>query len=173
MPDFDFRLTAVAQPLDSGVYLAEALFFPEVALIGRRLGVLHEALQANARILTESLPPEDLFRRHAAGAPETAEVTLDLPPPPRSVAWRRPVSLTFPVVRWAHGSAAHVAYVPALGIVVLAESADDLNTLLPEHIHAALLRMRAGSLGSLVWLQRCRKLRLHEMTFSAHVLTPR
>jgi ATP-dependent Clp protease ATP-binding subunit ClpA len=173
MPDFEFRLTAVLQTLENQTHLAEALFFPEVSCYGDAPDALLAALRTNARRLAESSPTLQLHCRHAGELPEVAAVTVVLDPPPRSAAWREPVTLTFHAVRWVHGEA-HVAFVPALGIEVVAGKPEELEPRLAGHLRAALLRSEAAtSLGRLVWLQRGQTVQVESLTFTATLKTPK
>src|ERR1051325_1215355 len=95
MPQYTFRLTAVFQTFENDTHLAEALFFPEVSRFGANLKRLENALKENAARLAEEAPALELYRRHLTGPAETGQARLILQPPPRSLAWRRPVELCF------------------------------------------------------------------------------
>ncbi|HZS03912.1 MAG TPA: AAA family ATPase [Blastocatellia bacterium] len=175
MPKHDFLFTAVVQSLENDNYLAEALFFPEISRFRTNSDAPKDDLRANlSRIVEEDLPPIELHRRHSVGEPVVSEVAIELEPPSRSVAWRRPVALRFHVVRWAHGDNAHLAFIPALGIEIIASNAEELEAQIPRHIHTHLLRTKAAaSLGPLVWLQRCRSLEIERLSFTASIHTPK
>ena len=79
-----------------------------------------------------------VLRRFDAGQPfadsepiSIEEVTLD--PPQGQLAFCQPLLLRFPVVRWSHGSAAELAYLPTLQIEVVAKDAEELSARLPQH----------------------------------------
>ncbi len=174
MTDHALGLSVIIRTLENRTHLAEALLFPAVSRYGSRPERLREALEGNVRRIVAALPPGEVYRRRPPGLVEAGAVSLTLEPPPRSLAWREPVELTFPVVRWSHGGEAHLAYVPALGIEVLAARPEDLDTLLPAHIRAALLRTRAAiSLRQLVWLQRGQALRVETRTIIVPVRSPK
>jgi ATP-dependent Clp protease ATP-binding subunit ClpA len=173
MPEFEFRLTGVVQALENDVCLAEVLFFPEVSCLADDRATLRQALRHNAQHIVCALPPVELYRRHQAGPIEVAELRLTLAAPPRSAAWREPVELLLPLLKWAHGTDSFLARVPVLGIEVMAGSALELKLLLPEHVRAALLRGKRMRLDHLVRLQRCRKLEIEPLTFTAALPTPR
>ena len=66
------------------------------------------------------------------------------------------------------------AYVPALGIAVLAETAEALDERLPRHIRLALQRTRAStSLRALAVLQRCGELRVLPLSLRVNLRTPK
>src|SRR5262249_12227288 len=151
----------------------EALLFPEVSTLGDDREFLHYTAEHNAQHLLQALDAVALHRRHAPDAVEVIAVPLTLEPPTRAAAWRTPVTLSFPAVRWAHGEDAQLAFVPALGIEVVAPTPEDLERLLPAHVRAALFRTKAAhSLGTLALLQRCRSLRGEPLTVTARVQTP-
>src|SRR5262249_16953107 len=153
-------LSAVLQELETGAWLAEALFFPAVSCLGDDPDRLLDRLRRHARRSAEATEAISLHRLHAAGPPRATMGPLALAPPPRPPLWRGPLALSFPVVRWDHGTPpeAAVAFLPSLGIEVVAASAEELDRLIPSHVRAALLRARsAHSLERLVWLQRCRR----------------
>src|SRR5712692_10591061 len=174
MPKYDFRLVVITQTYENDACLAEALFFPDVSRYGADAPRLHGALRSYAQKTVEDLALLDLHRWHVADTPALDEVTLTLNPPPRSVAWRRPVSLRLPLVRWRHGDAAHIAFVPALGIEVIAETPEDLEQRTLQHIQAELVRSKTvASLARMVWLQRSRTLRIDDLSFTAGIRSPK
>ena len=174
MADHAWGLPVIIRTLENRTHLAEAFLFPEVSRYGSRPERLREALEHNVRRAVAALPPGEVYRRRPPGPVTAGSVTLSLDPPRRSFVWREPVELTFSIVRWSHGEEAHLAYVPALGIEVLADRPEDLDTLLPAHIRAALMRTRAAaSLRPLVWLQRGRLLRVENVTVSVDVRSPK
>src|SRR5262245_61756161 len=173
MPEHEFRLTALLRALENDTYLAEALFFHEVSTLGDNKDALLGALRVNARHVLQSLSPLELFRRHQAGTPEVRTLTLSLDPPGCAVAWREPLELTVPVVHWAHGTDALVAYVPALGIEVVAPSAEEMEERLPRHVRAALLRGKHLSLARLLRFQRAGALELETVECPVYLPTPK
>lgn len=177
MPQHELPIITVTQTLENELHLAEALFFPETLRFNDDGPRAQESLQANLHKLVEELPLAWLHQRHPAGQPELGEVVITLPPPTHNSLWRAPVTLRFPVVYWQHGQAAHLAYVPALHIEVVATSPATraaLERKLVEQIEAALVRIQARhSLGRLVWLQRCRELQIIPQQIEVALLTPK
>jgi ATP-dependent Clp protease ATP-binding subunit ClpA len=173
MPELTFPLTALVQELDNGALLAEALLSPEVSCFAEAPGPLLEALARHARALLKSLAAADLYRRRLPGPVAAGDVTVELAPPPRSLGWRQPVTLTLPVLRWAHGNDARLAFVPALGIEVVAASDEDLERILPNHVRTAVLRSGANALHRLVWLARARHARTEPLSLTVELPTPR
>ncbi len=173
MPDHTFPLTALLQELDNGACLGEVLFFPECSSLGEAPAPLLATLARHAETLLRLQPAAVLHRRRVPGPFSIGSVRITLPPPPRSSSWREPIALTFPLVRWAHANDAHLAYVPALGIEVVAPTAEDLERMLPEHVRTAILRHQANALHRLVWLTRCRELRTEPLSATVDLPTPR
>lgn len=173
MPDHPFRLWTVTQWLDDHLLLVEPLLFPEVSTLGDDREFLHIAAEHNAQRLSEIVVAVNLHRRHAPETLDTSEVMLTLEPHTRSPAWRTPVTLTFPFVRWEQ-SGACIAFVPPLGIEVVAPTPLDLERMLPTHVRAALVRTKAAqSLGELARLQRCREVTVESLTVPAKLKTPK
>ena len=175
MPKHEFQFSAIIQALENSNYLAEALFFPELSRLRTNADATKDDLMANlARIVEEDLQPLELYRRHFTTAPEVAEVIVEIAPPERTIAWRNPVPLRFHYVHWTHGEAAFLAYVPVLGIEILATSLEELQQQIPVQIRAHLLRTKSATyLGKLVWLQRCRTLEVETLPFKANVHSPK
>ena len=173
MPEHAFHLTAVLQVLETDVFLAEALFYPEVSCLGDDPQRLIKALAANARLLLAACPAGELYRRRGPRDVEAAVIDVVIDPPAHSVAWREPVVLGFPVVRWAHGEDAWLAFVPALGVEVVAGTLEDRERMLPRHIEIAVLRNRARALHRLAWLARASSLRLEAVPFTVELPSPK
>jgi ATP-dependent Clp protease ATP-binding subunit ClpA len=175
MPKHEFQFSAIIQSLENHNYLAEALFFSEITRFRTNVAATKDDLIANvARVVEEDLRPLELYRRRFTTAPEVAEVVVEIEPSERTLAWRNPVPLRFPFVHWTQGDAAFLAFVPALGIEILATGAEELQQEIPAQIRAHLLRTKASAtLGKLVWLQRCHTLEVETLRFKANLRTPK
>jgi len=174
MPRYDFRLTTIIQTLENDTHLAEALFFPDVSRFDTRRARLEDTIKLNAISIVEEAAPLHLHRRHFVAPPALDEIAFTLNPPPKSIAWRMPVALRFHAVCFQQGDDAHIAYIPALGIEVIARNPDELREATRAQIHAHLLRWKqAASLGELFWLQRTRMLMLVDSSYSALLRTPK
>src|SRR5436190_4800231 len=173
MPEHNFHLSAVLQVLENGTYLGEALYYPEASCVDDNPAALVRALGENARQLLRKVPQAELFRRRGPRDVRAEPVTVELPPPRHSPAWRDPVRLTLPTVRWRHGDEARVAFVPALGIEVVAAEEEHLEPMLQRHIRVALARLRALTLQGLTWLDRCERLLLEGAPFVLELPSPR
>jgi ATP-dependent Clp protease ATP-binding subunit ClpC len=178
MPEYTFRLTAIFQTFEDDTHIAEALFFPEFSRFGASLKKLEDALRESASRISEEAPEKaialTLHRRHYTGESELGEVQVIINPPPKSLAWRNPVELTFSIVRFMQGDDAVIAYVPALGIEIIGKDIEALNSQIATQIHAHLLRLKqTTSLGKLMWFERIQKLTLVNSTFEATIQTPK
>src|ERR1051325_1813881 len=174
MPRYDFRLTTIIQTFEHDTHLAEALFFPEVSRFDTRRARAEESIKLNAIHIVEEAAPLDLHKRHFVALPAIDKITFTLDPPPKSLAWREAVALRFHAVCFQQGDDAHIAYIPALGIEIIARNPEELREILPAQIHAHLLRRKqAASLGELIWLQRTRMLAITDSTYSALLRTPK
>ncbi|MCI0486711.1 MAG: AAA family ATPase [Blastocatellia bacterium] len=174
MPKYDFRLTAIIRALENDTFIAEALFFPEVSRYGDDPHKLREALKNNAVKIIEDSPVLALHARRNSALPEIASCELLIDPPSPGIAWRKPVSLGFDILHWRHGDEALIAYVPALGIEVIAKNLEELETIVPAQIRAHLLRTKAASsLGGLVRLQRSRMILLDQCRLTTTIQTPK
>ena len=151
MPRYDFRLTTIIQTFENDTHLAEALFFPEVSRFDTRRARAEESIKLNATHIVEEAAPLDLHKRHFVALPAIDEITFTLGPPPKSLAWREAVALRFHAACFQQGDDAHIAYIPALGIEIIARNPEELREMLPAQIHAHLLRRKqAASLGELI-----------------------
>jgi ATP-dependent Clp protease ATP-binding subunit ClpA len=177
MPKHDLPIIAVIETLENTGCYVEALFFPEILRFHFDEAKAIESLQANIRKIVEDSPPIALHHRHPAGVPELDEVSITLDPPPGQSLWRTPLALRFPVVRWSHGDAALLAYVPALCITVVATkpaTKEALDKLVQHNLRAALARRNyTDSLGQLMWLQRGREIKVVNSAIEVALRTPK
>ncbi len=174
MPKHVLPIIAIIETLENTGCYVEALGFPEVLRFHFDEAKALESLTANSRKLAEETALASLHQRHPAGAAELDEVVITVEPPAGQKLWRRPVALKFPLIRWRHGDAALLAYVPAFCITVIATkpaTREALDKLVLRNIRATLLRRDlAGSLNDLMWLQRGREIKL--VTSEAEVSLP-
>lgn len=174
MPERELNLLIVSRMSADGAHLAEALFFPELSRLGDEPGGLDFMLAAQARRLLADLPAGEFHRRRVAGEPAVRAVEVTVTPPHRSIFWKEPVRLRFQYVCWDHGEHARIAYVPSLGIEVLAEPAEDLERRVAEHIRFALARRKdTVSLKRLVPYGGACELTLAPRVLLARIPTPK
>ncbi|MGH9759252.1 MAG: hypothetical protein ACREAC_00265, partial [Blastocatellia bacterium] len=174
MPICDFRLTAIIQALENGLYLGEALFFPEVSRLAQHSDQLLSSLASNAAKLAELDETYRLYRRRYISPPSLDQVVVVLEPPQQTNGWRVPVRLTFDVVRFDHGEDAHIAFVPALGIEALIKDGRRVHAEIEDQIRSCLLRTKkSSSLLQLLLAQRSSELQLIDTTYHLNVRTPK
>jgi ATP-dependent Clp protease ATP-binding subunit ClpA len=177
MPKHELPIIAVVENLENAGCYVEALNFPEILRFHFDEEKAVESLEANIRKIVEDSPLVAIHQRHPAGPATLDEVTIKLEPPRGQNLWRAPVTLRFSVVRWRHGDAAQLAYIPALCIVVVATkpaTKEALDELIERHIHATLARRDSiGALAPLVWIQRGREIKLIHSEVEVFPLTPR
>jgi ATP-dependent Clp protease ATP-binding subunit ClpC len=177
MPKHNLPIITLVQSLENGTYLAEALFFPEALRFHDKVEKAKESLLANLRKLVEEMALSTIYQRHHSGEPQIGEVEIIIDPPPKSLAWRRAITLKIPIVRWSHGDVAQIAYLPPLGIEVVATSPPSvaaLNKLITQHIRLALGRdERRTSLGKLIRLDRPGELRIEHLELEVSLQTPK
>jgi ATP-dependent Clp protease ATP-binding subunit ClpA len=168
------KVTVVVRELEEGVLLREALLFPEVLCCDTSEARQTRALRRLVEELCERTDPIDLHRRKPPEKVAIDAVEVEVEPTVKSAAWRDPVRLQFHAVRWRHGDDAHVAYVPAIGIEVVANKAEDLGRLIPEHVRLALRRTGdIKSLFALAKLQRTDDARVEQEELSVAIPGPK
>lgn len=174
MPEQPIEFACLLQHLENDLCLAEGLFFQEVAILadGQQRG--RKQLE---RLLAESylrLPASARWRHHLASEPVVRPIEIELEPPRRQTDWREPIMLPVHAVCWSHGSDAHLAYVPALQIVVPAETEEDLLKRLPEEILYALRRANlTGRLEGPARLARIARVELATLPVAVDLKTPK
>ena len=172
MPPFEIELAIILRTFDDDAHIAEALFFPEVSRYGDNPETLKRAIVRNCVQLLEAESPALLFRRTLPPEIETTDLTLRLEPPVRRLTWRDAINLRLGVVHWKHLEHAHLAYIPALGIEVVGNKADD--SMLERHARAELIRRRATtSLKELMMLERARGLSVMRIRSMATIRNPK
>lgn len=170
----DLPLIFITRTLEPDLHIGEALFFPEILALDSKPERLNEILRDLVREIARNDPPLELHRRLAAGTAQIDQVTLELAPPKVSTAWSTPLSLRFHLLRWEHGDQASIAYIPALGIEVVAPRPDQLDKMVVDQIRLALARTRFSQrLFDLIQLQRIEGLKVEAQTISIDIRTPR
>jgi len=173
MPRIPFHLVAVTQALEGGALLAEGLFHSAVSRFGDDQDDLARLLVSYAREHVAAIEPSRLHSVQLDVTPEVDRVEVVLAPP-KDPAFDREIPLRFDYIRWRQGEEAWIAFLPALGIEVVARTRDQLDRLVPQHALAALRRSRDHlSLPRLVESQRGRSLRVVRLPFEAAIRTPR
>jgi ATP-dependent Clp protease ATP-binding subunit ClpC len=174
MPLREWNITILHRTLDDSVLVAEPLLFPELCCCDSKAARLGRTIRECARHVLERTTAQELHQRLMPGEPEAEEIEVSLEPPKRQADWVEPVKLRFVVVRWPHGSEAYLAFVPALGIAVVAGRQSEIAKMLREHILGALRRSKAAeSLFQLALAQRDTGLRLETAVIPARHKSPK
>ncbi len=155
MPQYQWRLSALIFRFDDASMLARPLLLPDVSCYALRGKQLKEMLSSRVAEVMSQLPPGEVYRFLLSDLPEIRAIELKVPALRDDILRQNAVALTLQYVVWPHGGDALIAYVPALGIEVLAEDERQLAELLPPQIRLALSRARyAHSLQDLATLGR-------------------
>ena len=174
MSVYEFELAIILRNLDDDVFLAEALLFPEVSRFGDDAEKLKRAVVKNAKHIIESEALARVWTRLKPGSFDSFELNLLLEPPVKRLAWREAIQLKLDVVRWSQGEAAHVAFIPALGIEVLSSKLVDQTSMLQRHARAELTRRGAlANLFRLLVLSHARELTVVPVSFEAEIRSPK
>jgi ATP-dependent Clp protease ATP-binding subunit ClpA len=173
MTEIEFPAWAFFRRLDGGLILAGAVGFPEVLRLvpSRERG--REELSRNLARLLGDAPLDSLSRRHPAGTPIVTTVSVPLEPADNAAGWRGPLPLHFTALTWEHGTEAAVAFLPDLGIDVLADRADARDARTPGEVRAALSRGPTLTLARLVGLQRVTATSVERLTVRVPFRTAR
>ena len=176
MPSLSVRIQVLSQQLEdrSEGVLGEALFFPEFSCLAGVKGDVGNIVAENVLQQLTLVANDELHRRVPLGEVFPFDVEVILEPVERTVAWREPLTLKLPAIKWSQGDDAVVAYIPALRIEVLANRVVDLPRLIDEQVRGALVRSKAArSLRPLVELARSQRLSLDTTTVEHFVLSPK
>ena len=173
MPKHDFQLTALVRSLDYGLFLGEALFYPEVSRLAESGLRARRALALNVVTLAEQTPHAALHRRVAPANLERTSFSLQLPPPRDVPQWKQPLELNLQAAIYRHGNH-HVAIVPDLGIEVIAPDREQLLARLPlECLSVLRRRLAAENLALLAQQLRGSGFEIESATIKLDVPTPR
>src|SRR4051794_1422538 len=137
MPSEKFQLQTIVRVLMDGFELAEPSVLPEISALGDSEEQWRGILEAKAKAFLEDSalnPTMGLHRKRITIKPEVSTVEIVLEPPKRSSEWQQAVILRLPILRWSEEEDLFQAYVPALGIRVLAPRASLLDERIEKHI---------------------------------------
>jgi ATP-dependent Clp protease ATP-binding subunit ClpA len=170
MAERSLPITLVIQSIDEEILCAEPLLFPEIRQCDTKRSRLRTQVKELAKKVAEGTQLFVLHGRELPGGATSFQVDVTLDPPKRQTEWQQPVTLRFDVVRWQHGNEALVAFVPALGIEVVAAKEPQLLKMIPDHITAALRRSRAAeSLYELALTQRAQSVKLEPLQLPLNI----
>ncbi|MCB1094832.1 MAG: ATP-dependent Clp protease ATP-binding subunit [Verrucomicrobiae bacterium] len=179
MRDLHIRALSITAHLEDGPagqaqMFTELLFFPEVTTFTNKLSKAQSLQRDLASELLNAMSPEELTRRQVpADGVEPLSIVVEIEPlKAHDVAWGRPVAFRVEGLQWQQPDAS-IAYLPTLGIEVVAADAGALGKMVAEHVRSALVRNGAlQSLFQLALLQRTQRLEIEGLTWNARPLTP-
>jgi len=149
------ELRVITKALGSGFIETEALLVPGISELGDSEFPAERVLARKAKEVLDELQLHELHQRAIPSDIQVWTTDVQVVPSKRTPSWREPVQLRFHVLEWCQVEAAWVAYVPALGIEVVARDQEKLRALVPNHIQIALIRHGAlKSIGNLIPLGR-------------------
>ena len=158
MAQIPFKYMSILRQLEDDCFLAEPLLFPGLSRFGSSKKSLLKKVESCVKTNLTNGPLLDIHRHELVTATSLKTVDIEVEPPVHVEWWRQPITLKFHVIIFESGGSYVRAYIPTLGIEVLATSDEELEEQLPSEIRFALARMKAlTSLPELVHLARCRK----------------
>jgi ATP-dependent Clp protease ATP-binding subunit ClpA len=173
MPQHELPLILVTQQLGTGLALGEAILFPEMLVMHEKAERLRAMVRGLAKKLLAESAPIEVHRRMMGETAIVSRLRVELEPPKRTVGWSEAISLNLDVMRWRHGEEGWIAYVPALGISVVAGREEQLEELVPRHIRSALSRSGASErLFDLAQLARVESISIEREMITADIQTP-
>lgn len=177
MPEQNFQIQSVALTLSDELELVECHGFPEVSSLGDKPGRGAVGLRSKVRTLLaneDATPPATLHRRLTGKNARVEEATLTVAPPKNRADWTQPVDLRFAYITWTESDDLHLAFVPGLGLQVIASKADQIAPRVEAHIRMALVdRAARVTLKDLAQSQVPIAIRVNELQVSATIKTPR
>jgi ATP-dependent Clp protease ATP-binding subunit ClpA len=172
MPDLHLRLPALVATLSDEALLAQPLLLPGVSCYAIHPKRLREMLCRRVADVLKQIEPGDLYRYLMAEMPEVRSLNLEVAPLKDDHLRRHGIELPLQYLVWPHGADAIVAFVPALGIEVLANDERQLAELLEPQLRLALSRSKANkSLHELVHLERFRELKVRPLRMRVRLPT--
>ncbi|MDA0814103.1 MAG: AAA family ATPase, partial [Verrucomicrobia bacterium] len=179
MRDLHMRALSITVHLEDGPagqaqMFTELLFFPEITTFTNRLPKAQSRQRDLASEVLKALAPEELTRRQVpAEGVKPLSISVEVAPlQANDAAWRTPISFRIEGVQWEQPDAL-IAYLPALGIEIVASDASKFEQMIEEHVRSTLTRYGAlQSLLRLALLQRTQRVESDLLTWNARPLTP-
>lgn len=177
MPDQTFYVQAVTLGLGDDLELVECHGFPEVSSLGGRAGRGAVGLRSKVKSLVEdpeSVPVATLHRRTTGKDARVEQLTLTLEPPKKRADWTTPVELRLDYLTWTEADDLHLAFVPVLGLQIMAARPEQIPERVEAHVRLTLVeRAKHVTLKRLADTQVVRELRVDEIGVTADIKTPR
>lgn len=177
MPNRTIHVQAVTLGLGDDLELVECHGFPEVSSLSDKSGRAAVGLRSKIAALLEdpeSVTATTLHRRVTGKGARVEQMTLSLEAPKRRADWQMPVELRFDYLTWSEADDLHLAFVPILGVQVMAAKAEQVAERVEAHVRLSLVdRVKRVSLAHLARTQIVHALRVDELGVTADIKTPR
>lgn len=122
----------------------------------------------------EAVPAASLHRRMTGKDARAEHITLTLEPAKKRADWKEPVELRFDYITWTEGEDLHLAFVPVLGVQIMASKSEQIPARVEAHVRLTLVdRVKKVSLQRLVATQCVKTLRVEALNVTAAIATPR
>lgn len=170
-------MQAVTLGLGDDLELVECHGFPEVSSLGDKAGRAAVGLRCKIAALlkdSEAVPATTLHRRATGKDARVEQMMLTLEAPQKRADWRTPVELRLDYLTWAEADDLHLAFIPLLGVQVIAEKAEQLAERVEAHARLSLVDcVKRVSLARLARMQIVRTLRVDALSVTAEIKSPR
>ncbi|MCF7785231.1 MAG: AAA family ATPase [Prosthecobacter sp.] len=177
MPAQTFHVHAVTLSLGDDLQLVECHGFPTVSSLGDKAGRAAVGLRSKVAMLlgdAEAVPAASLHRRMTGKDERVEQITFTLEPAKKRADWKEPVELRFDYITWAESDDLHLAFVPVLGVQVIAAKPEQIAARVEAHVRLTLVdRVKQVSLKRLALSQCVKALRVDELDVTANIQTPR
>ncbi|HCN30707.1 MAG TPA: hypothetical protein DIT64_18665 [Verrucomicrobiales bacterium] len=177
MPERTIHVQAVALVLGDDLELVECHGFPEVSSLGDKAGRAAVGLRSKITALLkdpEAVPAPTLHRRVTGKDARVERMTLTLEAPKKRADWKMPVELSLDYLTWTEADDLHLAFIPVLGVQVIAAKAEQIPERVEAHARLSLVdRVKRVTLAGLARTQIVRELRVDELSVTADIKTPR
>ncbi|WP_395749494.1 AAA family ATPase [Prosthecobacter sp.] len=177
MPAQTFHVQAVTLSLGDDLELVESHGFPTVSSLGDKAGRAAVGLRSKIGSLladAEAVPASSLHRRMTGKDARVEHITLMLEPTKKRADWKAPVELRFDYITWTEADDLYLAFVPVLGVQVIAAKPEQIPARVEAHVRLTLVdRVKRVSLKQLVLSQCVQTLRVESISVSTHIQTPR
>lgn len=177
MPERTIHVQAVTLGLGDDLELVECHGFPEVSNLGDKAGRAAVGLRSKITALlkdSEAVPAPTLHRRVTGKDASVERMTLTLEAPKKRADWQVPVELRLDYLTWSEADDLHLAFIPVLGVQVIAAKAEQIAECVEAHARLSLVdRVKRVTLAGLARTQIVRELRVDELSVTADIKTPR
>lgn len=172
-----FHVHAVTLGLGDDLELLECHGFPEMSSLGDRPGRAAVGLRTKIATLlanAEAVPAASLHRRMTGKDARVEQLTLRLEPAKKRADWKEPVDLRFDYISWTEAEDLHLAFVPVLGVQVMAAKPEQIPARVEAHVRLTLVdRVKKVTLQRLVVSQCVKTLHVDALSVTAAIPTPR